>query len=122
MTKPEIHLFFDEDGKAYNLCNTCGTKYRFKGGSPFCGPECKTKWSKIRAIETRKQAKERNRKYNEKVELRKKAYEEKRKENEEKRVERAKLIAKARADVQEKIEHRKKYGNYKGPRAGKRWR
>jgi uncharacterized Zn finger protein (UPF0148 family) len=122
MTKIEIHLFYDENGKAYNLCNTCGTKYRFKGGSPFCKPECKEKWAKIRAVETRKQAKERSRKYNEQVELRKKLNEPMREAQEKLRVERAKRIAELRAKAGKMLKDRKKYGNYKGPRAGKRWR
>jgi hypothetical protein len=38
------------------------------------------------------------------------------------RVERAKRIAELRAKAGKMLKDRKKYGNYKGPRAGKRWR
>lgn len=61
MTRIEIHLTYDENGKAYNLCNKCGTRYRYKGGSGFCKPECQTEWNKIRDATSRAARIKRNR-------------------------------------------------------------
>jgi len=63
MARIEIPIFRDENGKAYTLCNYCGTRFRYKGGSAFCKPECQTHWNKARDIHSRKVREKNNREY-----------------------------------------------------------
>lgn len=131
MTRIEIHLTYDEDGKAYNLCNRCGTRYRYKGGSGFCKTECQLEWNKVRDAMSRADRIQRNRKAKELE--RKKEREFQSLSEEEKNLlfqqqvettmrkqERAKMIREMRErikkEVAEKKEHQKKYGTYKKQR------
>ena len=131
MTRIEIHLTYDEDGKAYNLCNRCGTRYRFKGGSGFCKPECQTEWNKIRdatsraaKIQRNREAKElerkREREFQSLTEEEKNLLFQKQVEQTMRNQERAEKIREMRErinkELAEKREHQKKYGTYKKQR------
>jgi len=128
MTRIEIHLTYDENGKAYNLCNRCGTRYRYKGGSGFCKTECQTEWNKIRDATSRAAKIKRNREAKDLE--RKREHEFQSLSEEEKNLlfqkqiettmrnqERIMMIRKTRErinkELAEKREHEKKYGKYK---------
>jgi len=132
MSRIEIHLTYDENGKAYNLCNRCGTRYRYKGGSAFCKPECQTEWNKIRDATSRAEKIRRNREAKELERKREREFQslseeeknllfQKQVEQTIRNQERAEMIQEMRKriakEVAEKKEHEKKYGKYKNQRS-----
>jgi uncharacterized Zn finger protein (UPF0148 family) len=130
MSKIEIHLTYDKDGKAYTLCNRCGTKFRYKGGSAFCKEECQIEWNKIRDAKSRAAKIKRNREAEEKElaitpEIQEAMEVERLIKEEERRV-RVERIKNMRAEhdkkYKEKREHQEQYGEYKKNQKWKKWR
>lgn len=130
MSKIEIHLTYDKDGKAYALCNRCGARFRYKGGSAFCKQECQLEWNKIRDAKSRAAKIKRNREAEEKElaitpEMRE-AMKIQRLLKLKEQQERAEKIKEIRAKVdkkyKEKREHQEQYGEYKKNQKWKKWR
>ena len=133
MSRIEIPIFRDENGKAYTLCNHCGTRFRYKGGSAFCKPECQTRWNTARDALGRKKRAKREKEHKERQ---KKIAEERAAMTDEElaeeqriiderneRIERIrKMIKEGRAKHQEKMERRKTEGHYKPQRRINRYR
>lgn len=131
MTRIEIHLSYDKNGKAYNLCNRCGARYRYKGGSGFCKTECQVEWNKVRDANSRAARIHRNRKAKqlekekeqkfqslsaeEKALLIENALEKKLRKQE--RTEMIRIVReKVKQQIKEKKENEKQYGKYKNQR------
>lgn len=108
---------FREDGKTYTLCNHCGTKFRYKGGTAFCKPECQERWNVARDAISRRERAERERIAKANAPVVKPITQEEIDEQNRRHEEIRKMREEATAEREKVMEERKKYGHYRP-----RWR